>query len=385
MPGIVFRNSYTRGRKTVGEVLFRDLLGAGVRVPQLQRLVDPAKVEAIANHQDKVFRATGRFYFPGTLCLATLASNMTCSGGTLQLIDGQHRFMAIERLCGRYGHNAAAAYVDVEHHAVDSDGDLRALFELINTNTPLPDVLPGVDESDLNAAKGAAARLFAVYGADVFTSAKRPPRPRINRNNFQTALSALARLLRKHGGADHKVDASCLVSLVQDKSRRMQAWPAHRYNEKIRRMQKWAEHKRNADAIGFYLGMYRPCSELYVYNWVREIVDEQTGVLLPGKRKKRGIKKKKKKAAARTKIPPSVRRAVWDTHVGKTERRARCACCGIAELDVVGHWECGHVVAHARGGPATVANLRPVCRLCNAAMGTEDMRAYTLRMFAKKI
>lgn len=84
--------------------------------------------------------------------------------------------------------------------------------------------------------------------------------------------------------------------------------------------------------------------------------------------------KKKKK------ITFSQRKNCWNEYIGKDVGTTKCLCCqrtDISQLD----FECGHVVAEAKGGSNSISNLRPICRSCNGSMGTENMREYAKSSF----
>lgn len=77
---------------------------------------------------------------------------------------------------------------------------------------------------------------------------------------------------------------------------------------------------------------------------------------------------KKRKAT----IPKAVRDKVWDRYIGIEKGISKCICCRTQQI-AQNNFECGHVVAEAKGGGVTVANLRPICSLCNRSMGTTQM------------
>jgi 5-methylcytosine-specific restriction endonuclease McrA len=81
----------------------------------------------------------------------------------------------------------------------------------------------------------------------------------------------------------------------------------------------------------------------------------------------------------RRSLPAAVRSAVWNAWNGRASGVAPCTVCGtrVSQQD----FECGHVVAASLGGPDTVENLRPVCRLCNRSMGTENLHEFRARYF----
>lgn len=84
-----------------------------------------------------------------------------------------------------------------------------------------------------------------------------------------------------------------------------------------------------------------------------------------------------KKAPPKTpkvKLSASLRKSVWLTYIGDVES-GRCLCCNVAVITKNGY-DCGHVVAEARGGPATLQNLRPICKTCNTSMGVKNMEEF---------
>jgi ATP-dependent exoDNAse (exonuclease V) alpha subunit len=72
-------------------------------------------------------------------------------------------------------------------------------------------------------------------------------------------------------------------------------------------------------------------------------------------------------------IPKMVRIAVWAACNGNSWG-GKCYVCA-TELDCM-HFECGHIVAHSRGGTDTADNLRPICGDCNKSMGTTNLEEY---------
>jgi hypothetical protein len=77
----------------------------------------------------------------------------------------------------------------------------------------------------------------------------------------------------------------------------------------------------------------------------------------------------------RCNISPSLRRDVWNTHVGRMFELYRCLCC-CKNIITYESFHCGHVISRHDGGSLYIANLRPICRDCNVAMGTMDMNKF---------
>lgn len=98
----------------------------------------------------------------------------------------------------------------------------------------------------------------------------------------------------------------------------------------------------------------------------------------PAKKSVVGVKKtvytKKKR------IPASLRKAVWHTYIGVEKGLSVCPCCKIQNISQL-EFDCGHVVAEARGGETNLDNLRPVCHTCNLSMGTRDMFEFAKQHF----
>lgn len=83
---------------------------------------------------------------------------------------------------------------------------------------------------------------------------------------------------------------------------------------------------------------------------------------------------------SKQKITPRVRRQVWNTHIGETTGVSKCMCC--EDIKITQHnFICGHVVAECNGGTLDIENLRPICAVCNDAMGQENMNEYKIAKF----
>jgi hypothetical protein len=82
----------------------------------------------------------------------------------------------------------------------------------------------------------------------------------------------------------------------------------------------------------------------------------------------------------RKKIPSSIRTLVWNKYIGEDVAQADCFCCRTAKISVRS-FDCGHVIAEAKGGDLTINNLRPICKDCNKSMGTRSMNEFTKEYF----
>ena len=83
----------------------------------------------------------------------------------------------------------------------------------------------------------------------------------------------------------------------------------------------------------------------------------------------------KPKSTRKKAIPKVVRQNVWNTYMGDYSGKGKCFCCNYTELTSF-QFECGHVISEYNGGDVNIANLRPICSLCNKSMGKKNMVEY---------
>jgi 5-methylcytosine-specific restriction endonuclease McrA len=86
--------------------------------------------------------------------------------------------------------------------------------------------------------------------------------------------------------------------------------------------------------------------------------------------KKLQIKIKSKNPNKRRNVPQKIRQMTWRTYIGDS-MDGHCWCC--SEDITFEKWQAGHVIPASKGGPDTVANLRPICNSCKLSMGTKNM------------
>ena len=86
------------------------------------------------------------------------------------------------------------------------------------------------------------------------------------------------------------------------------------------------------------------------------------------KEKKLSKQSIKKKEA----IPSTVKRLVWNTHIGESIGKSKCKCCKVTEITQLS-FHCGHIISELHGGEAVVNNLKPICQNCNSSMGSCNM------------
>lgn len=71
-------------------------------------------------------------------------------------------------------------------------------------------------------------------------------------------------------------------------------------------------------------------------------------------------------------ITLTLKKSVWNHHVGMGIGEIACLACNITRIHQMS-FHCGHVIAKSKGGLNTVNNLKPICQSCNSSMGTQNM------------
>jgi hypothetical protein len=84
---------------------------------------------------------------------------------------------------------------------------------------------------------------------------------------------------------------------------------------------------------------------------------------------------KKCKNANKKNIPAAVKRLVWNTNIGEDIGKSKCMCCESTDITQLS-FNCGHIIAEAKGGATIVSNLKPICQNCNSSMGTINMSEF---------
>ena len=83
----------------------------------------------------------------------------------------------------------------------------------------------------------------------------------------------------------------------------------------------------------------------------------------------------------RKSIPKPVRIQVWNKYIGEENGLGKCNVCS-TEIKV-SNFDCGHIIAASEGGEDIVANLVPICRLCNLSMGTMNLNDFKSKLDIK--
>ena len=348
----LFKGYIEDNNKIIIKIKINSLLSEKILIPNEQRIRDKDKVDEIIKYQDAYYKkGHNHFNFIGTI-------NIHCCEEDEKnyLVDGQHRYKAMELLFKQYNYNDF--YVKIEMVIVKTRNDLKENYNLINKNTELPEF---PEDTNKDVVENVAKYFFDAY-PDSWTLKKRNIRPNLNKNQFQEGLAFLHSKITTSLKWD--MDEEDLKKILLQKNEEMSLWTVEGYSKQIRRIKKWPEFLNICKSKNMYIGMYNYLNEEYCYDWVRDIIEQLTGEHL-----------KKEKKQRKKRIPKNKRNEVWKTYNGNN-MGANCFCCSLVNLNALGSWECGHVNSEASGGDLSIQNLRPICSGCNKSMGTKNMFDY---------
>ena len=126
-----YSNYIINNNKKIVSINIKCLLGEKIIIPNEQRIRDDDKVSEIIKYQDHFYKS-GQNHFNFLGCI-----NIHCCDDKNYLVDGQHRFKAMNKLYKE--HNYKNFNVLVEIIKVNNKYELVENYKLINKNTELPE------------------------------------------------------------------------------------------------------------------------------------------------------------------------------------------------------------------------------------------------------
>tara|TARA_B000000475_G_scaffold164112_1_gene132040 strand:- start:130 stop:1197 length:1068 start_codon:yes stop_codon:yes gene_type:complete len=332
--------------KYIGRITLDKLFNNDIITPNIQRILNQDKVNEIVNYQIENLQYDD-FNFIGVI-------NIHILNKINYLVDGQHRFYALKKLFS-LGHNIP---IFIEIVVVENYQQLKNNYDLINKNTPLPQLPIHIDK---NIPETVAVNIKNKY-PNIWSSNSRPNRPNIYFDYFLEALGVLVEKL------DIKsVDE--LEKLVLD------------YNNNLinRDKENLPDFKTISDNMfdkckqnRFYLGLYKHISDEYRYNWVNDIIYYKNGTKL------KNITNKKKN------IPKKLKIDIWNHYIGNNIRTCKCLCCNITDISIE-NFHAGHIISEKNNGLTTINNLLPICSGCNLSMNSKNMEQFINQYYPQNI
>lgn len=329
--------------KHIKPVLISHLLKWNIQIPNLQRIVDKKKVEEIVKYQLDYIRKNRYHNFLGTLNIQYLRPS-----NSYYLIDGQHRYEAMKKLFHDFSHDYEYYIEKVD---IEDEKQLKENYELINKNTPLPELEANFNKNIVEKT----CNYFQETYPQIWSKTSRARRPLIFFNYFQESLAFIQVHLR-----DKITNPGDLIDIIELKNQELSKWETENFPSINDRMLSKA-HEYN-----FFLGLYQHISnEEYGYEWVKDIIKQYTG---------KDIQKRKKRPR-KQQIPKKVKSDAWDKYIGEDIAVAKCIVCCHTTINAK-DFEAGHIISEKNGGPVNIDNILPICSACNRSMAAMDMNEY---------
>ncbi len=320
-----------------------------MNIPDIQRPRDNGKVTEILERMKTDYLADSENIVPYVQGVIQVAE---FTNGVKYLFDGQHRYHAVCKFYDEFADDIMSGKctmtVPVQYFTIDGADDIDDLFLSANKHTPVPDI-PLEHRSKIMMNNEICSYFQAQFEEfDIFRSSDSRTvirRPQIDLTLFQEDIQFIIETMKYK----HARDVINAIYAISDEF-------ADRAPGEICGMfdLKLTEKTRACIKEGFFLPLYKKEKSRGPphYAWVKKIIPKSV-----------------KKDVAKPK-----REHIWGTYVGD-KLRSKCPCCGITEISTFS-FDVGHVIPRSQGGTEDVANLRPICSVCNNHMGTQDMRDY---------
>ena len=347
-------NKFSINNRTIGVISSFELLKRknDIIVPYSQRMSDSSKVKEILEYQREYKMRHNCYNYLGVINF-----HFCHSDKKYYLVDGQHRYLSITELVSEL----EDFKVVIEIVEIDKPDDLVENYNLINKNTPLPELSENINKL--------THKIVFQYFEDKFSmawkSSASPRRPYLNKNHFQEAISYLMEQIKVD-------DHNKMIKLIEEHNKRVSKWDLNRIgNMKV--LKNPQKTFNLCGEIGCYLGLFPHTSDEFHYRWVSDIIRIETGI-----EKKSKIKKIKRA------IPKQLRKDLWNKYVGENIGATNCLVCNREKISQMG-FVVGHILAESHGGKNTIDNLRPICSGCNLSMATRNMMEYTEEYYPENI
>ena len=345
-------------------ISIKDLIKLDIKKPEIQRIIDNQKVDDIVKAQLEFYSEKNYFNFN---CCSPL--NIHFLNDNYWLIDGQHRFKALEDLFYNHKHNILVYVLFI---FVDNRKDLENNYEMINKNTPLPDfsLFPHINE---NIPKNVAYNFKKKYSNEkIWSSNINHRRPKINYNKLQETLAFLTLKLKIE-------DTKYLERLITNLNYKLSKQNDDFFLNKLDCNENMIETARK---YNMFLGLFKNnnnnddnnnnnnCG----YEWSLFLIDENENENIDINNYNFNSLSKSDKYIKK-KIPKKIKDECWDHYIGKDIGESLCLVCRKESINSK-HFTAGHIISEKKGGKCNVNNIVPICNQCNLSIGTKDMNDY---------
>ena len=344
------RNKISINNRYLGIVNNKQLLDLNIELPEIQRIVDDDNVNEIVNYQINFYKENKRFNFLGVINIHYVIEKQK-----FFLIDGQHRYKAIQNLFEK-GHCDIDIVIEIVE--VYTYNELKNNYKLINKNTQLPEFSEDIDKS----IPEQVAMYYKNKYPTMWSKTSRAHRPNLYFSFFQEALGILTEKLEI-------TEVDNLKNIIDEYNLKLSTWDTIRFPENKTITKKIINKCKET---GLFLGLFKYTHDDIGYKWVKEIIYNNSGILL--KTEKKGKKK----------IPKKIKDDSWDKYIGKEHGSILCICCNKTEIqqkNFIG----GHIISEKNGGEINIDNIIPICNECNLSMGSKNMDTFIKEYYPNNI
>ena len=302
------------------------------------------QVDEIVNYQKELKTKRGKYEIFNCLYITYCEQN----DPPFEMIDGQHRFSAFERLYNISGNFKIEYKIIICKNADEA----YSYFEIINKSKPL--VL------HRNRNESQEIRKLTTHMKQKYKSyIKQSQTPRIPNIN----LSKLEIHLR-----DHKVVSKCIERNVDiiDVVEKLNSFYQHVDEISPGKWDDWGilQHQIELEQPKFYLGLFKN------FEWICHLLKHLEENLSYETFQHRSCVNMER-------ITKKLRKDLWKKHFSEA-REGLCYCCN----DPINedNYQVGHVISRVKGGDTKIDNLKPICIQCNQDMKIENMEEYKKRV-----
>ena len=170
--------------------------------------------------------------------------------------------------------------VFIEITIVKDNEELKHNYELINKNTPLPEFSFDIPCEIFNETLQLFKDKYNKYYNEIFLNNVKCRRPKISRNKFEEAMEFLVNKL-------NITSPKKLFTIIDNENTNISKWNSQNF-PKINTLTNPDKTLNICKEYYFFLGMFLYNGEDYVFDWVKNIIYNETGEnIVPKKKKKR--------------------------------------------------------------------------------------------------
>ena len=184
-----------------------------LQIPECQRILDNIKLESLIDYQKEMFIKHQCYKFIGVLSVCVY-------NGNNYLVDGQHRFCSMVQLYNNYKHNFN---IFLQLIYVNSIEQLKIVYENINKNTPLPDIV--FDDNNEKNIITEVVNYFQRNYPKVWSNSSKCHRPSIFINYFQETLLFIQNYLECENSEE-------LITIIEDYNKNHKKQKKEDYKDK---------------------------------------------------------------------------------------------------------------------------------------------------------